>query len=81
MNVIIVDWNSYAFYELQYSRNITMPLLGNIIAEFTKQMKAVGASPKNMYFIGFSAGAEAVGLAAKLITPKIGTLLGSLVTL
>lgn len=76
LNIIIVNWDSYASFGLQYSRNITVPLLSEIIAQFAYQMIRVGADPKKMYFIGFSLGGEAVGLAAKRIQPRIDRLLG-----
>lgn len=75
---MIVNWDSYINYDLQYSRNVTVPRLGSVIvAKFLQQLIAVGADPKKMYLIGFSAGGEVVGLAAKQITPKIGKLLGN----
>lgn len=76
LNIVIVNWDSYISFGLQYSRNITVPLLSEIIAQFTQQMIRVGADPKKMYFIGFSLGGEAVGLAAKKIQPRIDRLLG-----
>lgn len=77
VNIIIVNWDSYNQFDLNYTRNLTVPLLGNIVAKFVKQLIAFGSDPKKMYFIGFSAGCEILGLAAKQITPKINRFLGT----
>ncbi|XP_065216533.1 lipase member H-A-like isoform X2 [Planococcus citri] len=71
VNVIIVNWDSYANLNLEYSRAITVPRLGTILGRFVKNVISAGANPKNINLIGFSAGGEAVGLAGKTINPKV----------
>ncbi|XP_065216531.1 lipase member H-A-like isoform X1 [Planococcus citri] len=72
VNVIIVNWDSYATFNLEYSRSITVPRLGEIVGRFVKNLINAGANPKNIHLIGFSAGGEAVGLAGKTINPRVG---------
>lgn len=40
-------------------------------------MNATGLDPKNIYYIGFSIGAQSLALAAKTIRPRIGKMLGT----
>ncbi|XP_065216341.1 lipase member H-like isoform X1 [Planococcus citri] len=75
INLVIVDWYSYANFNLYYSRNNTTPRLGSIVATFGNQMIKKGANPKHMHFIGFSVGGQVVGFAGKKIRPKLGKIL------
>ncbi|XP_065219704.1 lipase member H-like [Planococcus citri] len=72
VNVIIVNWDSYAFFDLQYSRAITVPRLGEIMGGFVRKVIKAGANPKNIHLIGFSAGGEVIGLAGQTIDPRVG---------
>ncbi|XP_065216534.1 lipase member H-like [Planococcus citri] len=77
INLIFMDWDSYADYNSMYSRNNTVPRLGNILGKFLRQYIKAGANPKDIYLIGISSGAQSFGIAGKQITnPKIGRILG-----
>lgn len=76
INLIVLNWDSYSFFNLSYSRNVTAPRLAKIVNQFIKHLFAHGANPKQMYLVGFSTGAQIVGLAAKNIHPKISRILG-----
>lgn len=77
VNLIIVDRDSYNFFNGFYSGNKTIPRVGKIIGNFIQELISVGSDPKKFHLIGFSAGGEIISTAAKLIEPKIARMLGT----
>lgn len=76
INLIITNWDSYTFVDYMYSRNVTTPILGQIIGKFVQTLINIGADSKTIHMMGFSAGAQAIGLAGKIISPKVGRITG-----
>ncbi|XP_065216342.1 lipase member H-like isoform X2 [Planococcus citri] len=72
INLIITNWDSYAFSTFMYSRNVTTPILSQIIGKFVQKLIDFGTDSKKIHLIGHSAGGQAVALAAKMVTPKVG---------
>ncbi|XP_065216535.1 lipase member H-A-like [Planococcus citri] len=71
INLIIIKWDSYSFFDLNYTGAITVFRLGTVIARFLQTLFKVGADRKKIHLIGFSDGAEAVALAGKQIYPRV----------
>lgn len=65
VNLIITNWDSYAFYDGTYTVNRTVPLLANICVKFIRKLFDQGATADRMFFIGYSSGGQAVGLMGK----------------
>lgn len=76
INIIIIVWDSYSYFDVTYTEAVTLFKLGEVIARFVQTLIDAGADRKNMNLIGDSDGAAAVALAAKRIYPRVGRLTG-----
>lgn len=65
INIIIVDWSSYAYRNLTYTRNVTTPRVGKICSQFVTLITNYGVRASQIHISGHSTGAQAAGIAAK----------------
>lgn len=79
MNLLILNRDTFNFFDEFYTTNITIPRVGKILADFIKLLIENGSDPKQFYLIGFGAGAQIVSLAAKEIKPPVSRILGKYV--
>ncbi|XP_065219845.1 lipase member H-A-like isoform X2 [Planococcus citri] len=74
VNIIIVVWDSYTFFDGFYVIFSTIFKLADVIANFVETLIFAGADRKKMNLMGLSDGAQAVALAAKKIHPRVARL-------
>lgn len=76
MNVLILNRDTFNFFDEFYTTNITIPRVGEILADFINLLIEIGSNPKQFYLIGYGSGAQIVSLAAKKVKPPVSRILG-----
>ncbi|XP_050091952.1 uncharacterized protein LOC126575349 [Anopheles aquasalis] len=74
-NVISVDWSAGAVNPNYIAARNAVGPAGAALAAFIDQLVAAGASPDNMYVIGFSLGAHVAGNAGKGQNGRLNTVI------
>uniref|UniRef100_A0AAG5DKA1 Lipase domain-containing protein n=1 Tax=Anopheles atroparvus TaxID=41427 RepID=A0AAG5DKA1_ANOAO len=74
-NVISVDWSAGAVNPNYIAARNAVGPAGAALASFIDQLIAAGASPDNMYLIGFSLGAHVAGNAGKGQNGRVNTVI------
>ncbi|XP_003741860.1 lipase member H [Galendromus occidentalis] len=82
-NVVIIDWGKGAYLPLYNRAAANVPMIANMTMRLTSKLMSIYPTIKaeNIYFIGFSLGAQMAGYFARTFTNQTGTKIGRITSL